>query len=183
MAKQKEPVTQAVRVLRSAGVAFDGYPYDYQHGGTAEFATQLGVDEHLVIKTLIMEDEAKQPLVILMHGDREVATGVLAKAIGAKRVAPCLPAVADKHSGYQVGGTSPFGTRARMPVYCERSIAALPRIYINGGKRGYIIGLASTELLRVLKPTLVEAAQPGEAERQTDQGTARFLAQSGRRRR
>ncbi|MGD9409531.1 MAG: YbaK/EbsC family protein, partial [Thiohalocapsa sp.] len=102
MAK-REPVTQAVRVLRAAGVAFDGYPYDYQQGGTAEFAAQLGVDEHAVIKTLILEDDARKPMIMLMHGDREVATGLLAKAINAKRVQPCAPEVADKHSGYQVG--------------------------------------------------------------------------------
>jgi Cys-tRNA(Pro) deacylase len=157
---RKGPVTPAVRVLRAAGIAFDGHPYDYQQGGTAEFSAQLGVDEHAVIKTLIMEDDAARPLVMLMHGDREVATGRLAKAIGAKRIRPCEPAVADKHSGYRVGGTSPFGTRARMPVYCERSVAGLPRIYINGGKRGYIISLATRDLIAVLQPTLVDAAQP-----------------------
>jgi Cys-tRNA(Pro) deacylase len=157
---KREPVTQAVRVLRAAGVAFAGHPYDYEQGGTAEFAAQLGVNEHLVIKTLIMEDDRGRPLIVLMHGDLEVATGRLAKAIGAKRVQPCEPKVADKHSGYRVGGTSPFGTRATMPVFCERSIAELPRIYINGGKRGYIISLASADLLRVLEPTLVDAAQP-----------------------
>lgn len=160
MAK-REPVTQAVRALRVAGVAFDGYPYAYQEGGTAEFAAQLGVDEHAVIKTLILEDDARKPLVMLMHGDREVATGQLAKAIGAKRVQPCAPKVADRHSGYQVGGTSPFGTRHAMPVYCERSITDLLQIYINGGKRGYIVRLATSDLLRVLTPTLVDAAQPG----------------------
>ena len=159
MAAKKEPVTQAVRALRAAGVAFSGHPYDYAGGGTAEFAEQLGVDEHLVIKTLVMEDEQARPLVILMHGDREVATGKLAKQIDAKRVRPCEPKVADKHSGYQVGGTSPFGTRAAMPIYCERSIAALETLYINGGKRGYIISLATADLLRVLQPVLVDAAQ------------------------
>jgi len=157
--KDKGPVTQAVRVLRAAGVAFDGHPYSYAGGGTAEFAAQMGVDEALVIKTLIMEDDQGRPLVMLQHGDRDVATGLLAKQIGAKRVRPCEPKVADKHSGYQVGGTSPFGTRARMPVYCERSITGLPRIYINGGKRGYIVSLATGDLLRVLEPTLVDAAQ------------------------
>jgi Cys-tRNA(Pro) deacylase len=159
MAVKKKPVTQAVRALRAAGVCFTGHPYSYSGGGTAEFAKQLGVDEHLVIKTLIMEDEQARPLVVLMQGDREVATGRLAKQIGAKRVRPCEPKVADKHSGYQVGGTSPFGTRVTMPVYCERSIAELETIYINGGKRGYIISLATAELLRVLEPLLVDAAQ------------------------
>jgi Cys-tRNA(Pro) deacylase len=159
MAHKKEPVTQAVRRLRAAGVEFVGHPYDYAGGGTAEFAAQQGVDEHLVIKTLIMEDDQGKPLVVLMHGDREVATGKLARQIGAKRVLPCQPAVADKHSGYQVGGTSPFGTRTLMPVYCERSIGDLARVYINGGKRGYIISLSTLDLLRTLTPTLVDAAQ------------------------
>lgn len=157
---RKEPVTPAARVLRAAGVAFTGHPYAYQQGGTGEFAALLGVDEHAVIKTLIMEDDAGAPLIMLMHGDRAVATGRLAKAVGAKRVQPCAPKVADKHSGYQVGGTSPFGARRAMPVYCERSITDLPRVYINGGKRGYIVSLATVDLLRVLAPTLVDAAQP-----------------------
>ena len=162
MAK-REPVTPAVRVLRAAGIAFNGHPYAYLQGGTAEFASQLDVDEHAVIKTLIMEDDNHKPLVMLMHGDREVATGRLARAVGAKRVRPCEPTVADKHSGYRVGGTSPFGTRTAMPVYCERSITELPRIFINGGKRGYIISLATADLLRVLRPELVDAAQPPDA--------------------
>ena len=155
----KTPTTQAVRVLRAAGVPFEGHLYDYRGGGTAEVASALGLDEHQVVKTLIMEDEQARPLIVLMHGDREVATGRLARQIGAKRVQPCQPAVADKHSGYQVGGTSPFGTRTAMPVYCERSITALARLYINGGKRGYIISLATADLLRLLEPTLVDAAQ------------------------
>ncbi|NBC13419.1 MAG: Cys-tRNA(Pro) deacylase [Gammaproteobacteria bacterium] len=157
---RKEPVTPAVRVLRAAHVAFTGHPYAYQQGGTGELAALLGVDEHAVVKTLIMEDDAGAPLIMLMHGDRAVATGRLAKAVGAKRVQPCAPEVADKHSGYQVGGTSPFGTRRTMPVYCERTIAELPQVYINGGKRGYIVSLATVDLLRVLAPTLVDAAQP-----------------------
>ena len=159
MTAKKEPVTQAVRALRAAGIPFTGYPYNYSGGGTAEFAEQFSLGEHLVIKTLVMEDEQARPLVILMHGDREVATGKLAKQIGAKRVRPCEPQVAEKHSGYQVGGTSPFGTRAAMPIYCERSIAALETLYINGGKRGYIVSLATADLLRVLQPVLVDAAQ------------------------
>lgn len=159
MSAKKEPVTQAVRVLRAAGVPFEGHPYDYQeHGGTARFARALGVDEHLVIKTLIMEDETGNPMIVLMHGDREVATGLLARTIGVKRVRPCDPKTADRHSGYQVGGTSPFGTRRPMPVYCEETVAALPRIYINGGKRGYIISLRTEDALRVLAPRLVNAA-------------------------
>jgi Cys-tRNA(Pro) deacylase len=153
-------VTQAVRVLRSAGVAFEGHPYDYKEGGgTAGFAAQLGVDEHLVIKTLIMEDESGNPMVVLMHGDREVSTRALARQTGVKQVRPCEPRTADRHSGYQVGGTSPFGTRRAMPVYCESGIAALPRIYINGGKRGYIISLDTRDALRVLKPKLLSISQ------------------------
>ncbi len=160
---KRDPVTQAVRVLRAAGVPFEGHPYDYDGGGTQGVAVALGVDEHLVIKTLILEDDRGQPLIMLMHGDLEVATGRLAKAIGAKRVQPCEPSTADRHSGYRVGGTSPFGTRKAMPVYCERSIAALPRLYINGGKRGFIVAVAGEHLLRVLKPILVDATQPRPA--------------------
>jgi Cys-tRNA(Pro) deacylase len=161
---KRDPVTQAVRVLRAAKVPFDGYPYDYVGGGTREVADALGVDEHLVIKTLILEEDRGRPLIMLMHGDLEVATGHLAKAVGAKRVQPCEPATAERHSGYRVGGTSPFGTHKAMPVYCERSVAALPRLYINGGKRGYIVSLAGDHLLRVLAPTLVDAAQPRPAD-------------------
>ena len=156
MKSTKDPVTQAVRVLRAAGVPFEGHLYAYvEGGGTARVARELGVDEHQVIKTLIMEDEQRNPLIALMHGDRQVSTQALARAIGAKRIAPCDPKVADKHSGYQVGGTSPFGTRRPMPVYCEAGIAALPRIYINGGKRGYILSVATADALGLLAPTLV----------------------------
>jgi len=159
MTSHKEPVTQAVRVLRAAGVPFQGHLYAYvDGGGTAQVASALGVDEHEVAKTLIMEDERHNPLIVLMHGDRHVSTQALARAIGAKRVAPCDPKVADRHSGYQVGGTSPFGTRHQMPVYCEEQVAALPRIYINGGKRGYILSLATADALRILSPTLVAMA-------------------------
>ncbi|MGB5831243.1 MAG: YbaK/EbsC family protein [Thiohalocapsa sp.] len=158
MASRKEPVTQAVRLLRAERVRFDGHLYEYAGGGTAEFAAQLDVDEHQVIKTLIMEDNLGQPMIVLMHGDREVATGKLAKQIGAKRVQPCEPQIADKHSGFQVGGTSPFGTRRSMPVYCEHSITALDRVFINGGKCGYILSMATVDLLRVLRSILVDAA-------------------------
>ena len=162
MGKPKEPVTAAVRVLRAAGVAFEGHPYRYvPGGGTAQFAAEQGVDEHSVIKTLIMEDERAQPLIVLMHGDRQVSLRELARQIGARHVQPCTPEVADRHSGYQVGGTSPFGTRRPMPVYCESSISELQRVYVNGGKRGYIISLATVDLLRVLQPTQVQVAQPG----------------------
>ena len=116
------------------------------------------MSEHAVIKTLVMEDNAKQPLVVLMHGDREVSTKALARVLGVKTVAICAPAVADRHSGYQVGGTSPFGTRRAMPTYMERGIAALPYLYVNGGRRGYLVGMAPAQLIRVLKPILAEIA-------------------------
>ena len=158
MSKDRQPVTAAVRVLRERGVAFTDHPYAYEErGGTAVSARELGVDEHAVVKTLIMEDDAKRPLVVLMHGDRDVSTKNLARLLGVKTIAPCAPEVADRHSGYQVGGTSPFGTRRKMPVYMERSIAGLPRIYINGGRRGYLVGMAPAELVRVLQPKLVDA--------------------------
>ena len=158
-AKKKEPVTQAVRVLRTAGIAFVGHLYDYlDGGGTAHSARELGVEEHCVVKTLIMEDETGKPLIMLQHGDREVATGLLARALGVKRIQPCDPKTADRHSGYQVGGTSPFGTRHPMPVYAEASIAELPRIYINGGKRGYLVALDPKPALALLQATLVQAA-------------------------
>lgn len=160
MGKQKEPVTQAVRALRAAGVPFEGHPYTYvSGGGTRQFARETGVDEHLVIKTLIMEDEAGNPMIVLMHGDREVSTKTLARHLGVRQVRPCAPQLADRHSGYQVGGTSPLGTKRRMSVYCESGIAALPRIYVNGGRRGYIVSLATDDLMRLLQPQLVEMAQ------------------------
>ena len=157
MSKDKFPVTNAVRVLREHGVAFTHHPYAYEErGGTEVSARELGVDEHAVVKTLIMEDDAKRPLVVLMHGDREVSTKNLARHLGVKTVAPCAPAVADRHSGYQVGGTSPFGTRRRMPVYVQRTIADLPVVYVNGGRRGYLVGMAPADLVRVLSPELVD---------------------------
>jgi Cys-tRNA(Pro) deacylase len=127
-------------------------------GGTAEGALQLGLDEHSLVKTLIMEDDLKKPFIVLMHGDREVSTKELARIIGVKRITPCTPATAQKHSGYMVGGTSPFGTRKTMPVYMEDTIGDLQRIYINGGKRGYLVGIDPKELLRVLNPTFVRVA-------------------------
>ena len=155
------PVTMAIRVLRQHLVEFSPHLYTWEaHGGTAASAQHLGVDEHQVIKTLIFEDEAKKPLCVLMHGDREVSAKNLARHIGVKSVAPCHPAVADRHSGYQVGGTSPFGLRRAMPVYCEKSIAALGRIYINGGARGFLVGISPRDLERVLSPTPVEVAIP-----------------------
>lgn len=160
MGEKKGPVTSAVRVLRKAGVTFEEHPYEYvDSGGTAAFAAQQGVDEHLVIKTLIMEDESANPLIVLMFGDREVSTKALAREMRVKQIGPCDPTTADRHSGYRVGGTSPFGTRRSMPVYCERGIAELPRIYVNGGKRGYIVSLDTRDALRLLSPKLVPIAR------------------------
>lgn len=157
MAKVKSPVTAAIRVLRQAGVSFGEHPYQYEEkGGTAVSARELGVEEHCVIKTLIMEDEKKAPLVVLMHGDRQVSTKELARAIGAKSVAPCTPDTANRHSGYMVGGTSPFGTRKQMPVYVEETILELPLIYINGGHRGFLVSMPPDALVRVLKPVTVK---------------------------
>ena len=155
----KHPVTMAIRTLRAAEVAFEPHQYTWEpHGGTAASAAAFGVDEHIVVKTLIFEDEAKQPLCILMHGDREVSAKNLARAIGAKTVAPCSPEIADKHSGYQVGGTSPFGLRRPMQIYMERSIAALPKIFINGGARGFLVAIDPADAVRVLAPVLVDVA-------------------------
>ena len=159
MSKDRHPATPAVRVLREHGVAFSHHPYAYEpRGGTEVSARALHVDEHAVIKTLVMEDDAKRALLVLMHGDHAVSTKNLARLLGVKSVAPCVPAVADRHTGYQVGGTSPFGTRHAMPVYLQRSIAALPYIYINGGRRGYLVGMPPAELMRVLKPEMVDVA-------------------------
>lgn len=155
----KFPVTMAVRALRAGDVAFVPHLYPWEpHGGTAASAKALGVDEHSVIKTLIFEDERRQPLCILMHGDREVSTKNLARQIGCKETSPCKPEVADRHSGYQVGGTSPFGLRRAMPIYLQRSIAELPKLYINGGARGFLVEIEPAELVRLLKPTLVDVA-------------------------
>jgi Cys-tRNA(Pro) deacylase len=162
MPEPKYPVTPAVRALRAAGVAYEPHLYDYvEHGGTKVAAAELGVDEHAVVKTLVMQDEAKKPLIVLMHGDREVGVGLLAKAAGRKSVAPCDPAVVQKHTGYLVGGTSPLGTRTPgIPVFVERTIFDLPRIYLNGGKRGFLVALDPAELRRVLTVETVEVAAP-----------------------
>jgi Cys-tRNA(Pro) deacylase len=153
------PSTAATRLLKQHGVAYTEHPYRYEErGGTRVSARELGVDEHAVIKTLVMEDDAKRPFVVLMHGDREVSTKALAREIGVKTVTICAPDAANRHSGYQVGGTSPFGLRKPMPIYVERSILALPRIYINGGSRGFLVGIDPAELLRVLGATPVEVA-------------------------
>ena len=151
--------TPATAFLKKNAVAYTEHVYEYvEHGGTRVSAAALGVAEHDVVKTLVMEDEAKRPLIVLMHGDREVSTKNLARQAGVKRIEPCRPDAAQRHSGYQVGGTSPFGTRKAMPVYMERTIAGLARIYINGGRRGYLVGIDPAELVRVLEPTLVDVA-------------------------
>ncbi len=156
------PSTPATRLLREQGVSYTEHPYRYEErGGTAVSARELGVDEHAVVKTLVFEDDAGAPLVVLMHGDREVSTKSLARQLGRKAVQICRPEVANRHSGYQVGGTSPFGTRKAMPVYVERSILALPRIYVNGGSRGFLVGIAPAELTRLLAATPVDVAIEG----------------------
>ena len=153
------PVTPAVRLLREKRVAFEPRLYDYvEHGGTRHSAEALGVDEHAVVKTLVMETDAHKPFIVLMHGDREVSTKQLARVLGVKSVHPCDFAQAQKHTGYLVGGTSPFGTRARLPVYAERTIFELPVIYINGGKRGFLVGIEPQVLRDVLKVEEVEVA-------------------------
>ncbi len=161
MAKKDKHVseTPATQMLRAAGVAFTEHPYDYvEHGGTAESARQLGVPEHEVVKTLVMQDEKAQPLVVLMHGDRQVSTKNLAREIGAKGVEPCKPEVAQRHSGYLVGGTSPFGLKKAMPVYVEASVLELERICINGGRRGYLVGMAPQVLVQLLGAKPVRCA-------------------------
>ena len=156
MSKEKSTVTPAIRVLRDFKIQFTDHPYKYEeHGGTEVSARELGVDEHWVVKTLIMEDDRKNPIIVLMHGDREVSTKNLARLLNVKSVHPCTPEGVQKHSGYMVGGTSPFGTRKMMPIYMEETIVSLPKIYINGGKRGYLVGIDPRELVRVLKPVLV----------------------------
>jgi Cys-tRNA(Pro) deacylase len=161
MAKKDKHVseTPATQWLRAQGIAFTEHPYDYvEHGGTAESARQRGVDEHAVVKTLVMQDDKAQPLVVLMHGDRQVSTKNLARAIGVKSVEPCKPEVAQRHSGYLVGGTSPFGLRKAMPVFVEQTVLALPKIYINGGRRGFLVGLAPAVLTTNLGARLVSCA-------------------------
>jgi Cys-tRNA(Pro) deacylase len=151
--------TPATQWLRQHGIAFGEHVYAYvEHGGTGESSRALGVPEHAVVKTLVMEDEARRPLIVLMHGDRQVSTKNLARQAGRKRVAPCDPAVAQRHSGYQVGGTSPFGLRKPMPVYVERSVLDLALIYINGGRRGFLVSLPPTVLTQRLEATPVDCA-------------------------
>ena len=161
MAKKDKHVseTPATQWLKARGVAYNEHVYDYvDHGGTAESARQLGRPEHEVVKTLVMQDDKAEPLIVLMHGDAQVSTKNLARAIGAKSVEPCKPEVAQRHSGFLVGGTSPFGTRKAMPVYVEQSILALPSILINGGRRGYLIGIAPSVLTEALGAKPVQCA-------------------------
>ena len=159
MSKEKIPTTPAVLALKAQGADFTLYTYPYEErGGTRASAKKLGVDEHRVIKTLVMEDETGKPLIILMHGDKEVSTKSLARIIGVKSVSPCNPAVAEKHTGYKVGGTSPFGTKKAMPIYMEQTIADLPEIFINAGSRGLLARMPSAEVIRILKPTAVSVA-------------------------
>ena len=159
MADEKIPTTTAVLVLRREGVNFIPRLYRYEeHGGTAVAARELGVDEHQVIKTLVMEDDAAKPFIVLMHGDKEVSTKSLARILAVKSVKPCDPKAVEKHTGYRVGGTSPFGTRKPLPIYMEESIAGLPRIFINAGGRGVLAEMSPEDLIRVLKPVSVRAA-------------------------
>ena len=151
--------TPAIHFLRKHAVVFTEHPYRYEaRGGTRVSSRELGVDEHAVIKTLVMQDEAKKPLIVLMHGDREVSTKQLARQINRKTVKPCDPAVAQRHTGYAVGGTSPFGTRKELPIYVERTVLDLDRVYINGGRRGLLVSIVPSELVRVLHAVTVEAA-------------------------
>jgi Cys-tRNA(Pro) deacylase len=152
--------TPATQMLDANGVQYSEHEYQYvEHGGTAVSSESLGVSEHEVVKTLVMQDEDAKPLIVLMHGDRQVATKELARQVGRKRIEPCKPDVAQRHTGYQVGGTSPFGLRKGLPVFVERSILELAQIYINGGRRGFLVRIASADLERVLKPTPVDAAR------------------------
>jgi len=157
MTREKTPATAAVRELRANNIAFTDHHYEYEDkGGTAVSARELGVPERAVVKTLVMEDEDGKPLIVLMHGDLKVSTKELARIVRVKTIAPCNPDTANRHSGYAVGGTSPFGTRKKMPVYLEETILELPKIYINGGRRGYLVGIVPQEIVRILSPKLVK---------------------------
>jgi Cys-tRNA(Pro) deacylase len=157
--KQASSETPATTFLKSKAAAYQEHVYEYEEGGgTKASSEKLGVDEHQVVKTLVMEDEEKKPLIILMHGDRQVSLKSLAREAGKKRVEPCKPDVAQRHTGYMVGGTSPFGTRKPLPVFCEKTIAELPRLYINGGGRGFLVSMEPAEMMRVLEVKLVSCA-------------------------
>ncbi|MEK6553763.1 MAG: Cys-tRNA(Pro) deacylase [Bdellovibrionota bacterium] len=154
---QDIPVTTAVRLLRENKIDFEPFFYEYEEkGGTAVSSRELGFDEHIIIKTLVMEDDAKKPMIVLMHGDHQVSTKQLARELGVKSVKPCEPEIANRHSGYVVGGTSPFGTRKTMPVIAQKTIADLPFILINGGKRGFLVKISAASMLQLLKPQLFE---------------------------
>ena len=160
MSKDQIPSTTAIRVLKDNKVDFIPRPYKYEErGGTEVAARELGVDEHLTVKTLVMEDEKKAPFIVLMHGDKEVSTKELARTLGVKTVQPCDPATANRHTGYMVGGTSPFGTKKVLPVYAEETILSLPVIYINAGKKGLLVEMKPAELTRLLKTTPVKVAR------------------------
>jgi Cys-tRNA(Pro) deacylase len=162
MASPKPPVTPAVRELRRHAVEFVPHLYAYvERGGAAASSAALGIGQHQVIKTLVMETDTGDPLMVLMHGDTQVSTKALARRLGVKLVRPCEPTVAERHTGYRVGGTSPFGTRRAMPTYVQWTIADLDRIWINGGKRGFLVEMAARELLRVLQAELVDVAAAG----------------------
>ena len=159
MTKEKIPTTPAILALKAQRADFTLHTYQYEErGGTKRGASKLGVDEHCVIKTLVMEDETGKPLIILMHGDKEVSTKALARIIGVRSISPSKPAIAEKHTGYKVGGTSPFGTKKAMPIYMESTLADLPEIFINAGSRGLLARMPSNELIRILKPIAVSAA-------------------------
>lgn len=159
MSKEKIPTTPAILALKAQATDFTLHTYQYEaRGGTKRGASQFSVDEHCVIKTLVMEDETGKPLIILMHGDKEVSTKSLARALGVKSISPCKPAIAEKHTGYRVGGTSPFGTKKAMPMYMESTITDLPEIFINAGSRGLLARMPSAELIRILKPIAVSVA-------------------------
>jgi Cys-tRNA(Pro) deacylase len=160
MSKDQIPATPAIRVLKDNKVDFIPKPYKYEErGGTEVAARELGVDEHLTVKTLVMEDEKKAPFIVLMHGDREVSTKELARILGVKTIQPCDAATASRHTGYMVGGTSPFGTKKALPVYAEETILSLPVIYINAGKKGLLVEMKPAELVRILKPVPVKVAR------------------------
>ena len=159
MAKDKLPITQAVRMLKEQGADFTLHTYKYEEkGGTSVASRELGVDQHQLVKTLVMEDDHKNPLLILMHGDNQVSTKNLARALGAKSVEPCDPETAHRHTGYVVGGISPFGTRKPLRVYVEASVLDLPKIYINAGKRGLLAEMSPQEMKRILNPIAVNVA-------------------------
>ncbi|MGH1341956.1 MAG: Cys-tRNA(Pro) deacylase [Nannocystales bacterium] len=160
MGKAKHPVTSAIRALRAASVSFEPREYEYTpHGGTQRSAQMLGLDEHAVIKTIVLETETGNPLLVLMHGDRRVSTKKVARVVGAKSIKPCEPSVATKHTGYLVGGTSPFGTRKTLPIYMQQTITALPRLVINAGKRGFLVEMTPADVVEALSPSLVDVAE------------------------